>query len=217
MTSGRRPGQVAVGLVVLGLHVVGMLVWWTAGQHSMRLLDKEPTLPPISVWLPVLPKPEAMQARRLPSAQDPADPSRRRSANKSADPSHTAEAATATEPSGISMPAEPSGPAEAPVTAPPTLNLNLSRKDISSVAPRSFAEQSPFRGRLPKTVERQIANAAAETGPWTEERVDNDRIRFRRGNTCVTMQRPRAASIDPFSEAAGRIPWRSSGPQECND
>lgn len=91
------------------------------------------------------------------------------------------------------------------------------RKDISSTAPRSFAEQSPFRGRLPKTVERQIASAAAETGPWTEERLDNDRIRMRRGNTCIMVQRPRAASIDPFSEAAGRIPWRSSQPEDCTD
>ncbi len=100
---------------------------------------------------------------------------------------------------------------------PPPLNLNLSRKDINSAAPRSFAEQSPFRGRLPKTVERQIASAAAETGPWTEERLDNDRIRFRRGNTCMTAQRPRAASIDPFSESAARIPWRMSTLEECND
>jgi hypothetical protein len=108
-------------------------------------------------------------------------------------------------------------PAEALGPTAPALNLTLSRKDIQSAAPRSFAEQSPFRGRLPKTVERQIAIAAAETGPWTEERIDNDRIRFRRGNTCVMMERPRAASIDPFSDAAGRIPWRSSKPEECTD
>jgi hypothetical protein len=218
MTVRRRTSQASVGLLVLGLHLAGMLAWWTAGQHSMRMDHGEARLPSISVWLlPALAKPEAVQARRPLSAQDPAYPSRQRGANKSVETSRTTEAATAPDASGVSLPSEPSGPTEAQAPPSPALNLNLSRKDISSAAPRSFAEQSPFRGRLPKTVERQIASAAAETGPWTEERVDNDHIRFRRGNTCVMMQRPRAASIDPFSEAAGRIPWRSSKPQECND
>ena len=121
------------------------------------------------------------------------------------------------------MPAlsEPNGPPEVPsqtqtqTQTTPALNLNLSPRTITSVAPPSFAEQSPFHGRLPTTVERQIATAAAEAGPWTEERIDYDHIRFRRGNTCVTLQRPRAASIDPFSEAASRIPLRASGAEVC--
>ena len=121
------------------------------------------------------------------------------------------------------LPAVTPGSAEALTpTAPATsatsaLNLTLSRKDIASVAPRSFADLSPFHGRLPKTVERQIANAAAQSGPWVEERIDNDRIRLRRGNTCVMMERPRAASLDPMNEASGRMPWRASKAEECND
>lgn len=125
---------------------------------------------------------------------------------------HTPDRTTSIKPS-----LKQSSPAEAQTSGEPAHNLNLTRKDISSAAPRSFAEQSPFRGHLPKTVERQIASAAAETGPWTEERLYNDRIRFRRGNTCVTAQRPRAASIDPLNEASGRIPWRMSKPEECTD
>lgn len=205
-----------MGLVVLGLHVAGMLAWWTMGQHSMRLVHTDTRLPSISVWLPTLPKPDAMKEKRSARLQDPMGSTRQRDANPPASTSYTVDAA-APAAHGVSLPTETAGPAEAQGPGAPSLNLELSRKDILSTAPRSFAEQSPFRGRLPKTVERQIASAAAETGPWTEERIDNDRIRFRRGNTCVMMQRPRAASIDPFSEAAGRIPWRSSKPEECTD
>lgn len=214
-TLRRRSNQASVGLVVLSLHLAGVLVWWTVGQHSsMRMARVETQRPSISVSLPVLAKPDTEQARRPQRTQDPTNTIRQRDTSKPADPSYTAYANT---PSAISLPSEQGGPTEAQTPGPPALNLNLSRKDISSVAPRSFAEQSPFRGRLPKTVERQIASAAAETGPWTEERLDNDRIRFRRGNTCMTAQRPRAASIDPFNEASGRIPWRMSKPEECTD
>ena len=218
LTVRRRTRQASVGLVVLGLHLAGVLVWWTAGQHSsMRMARVETRLPSISVSLPVLGKPDSEQVRRPQRLQDPTATTRPRDTTKPADPRFTADVATAPTASGTSIPLEPSSPAEAQTPGAPALNLNLSRKDISSTAPRSFAEQSPFRGSLPKTVERQIASAAAETGPWTEERIDNDRIRMRRGNTCVMVERPRAASIDPFSEAAGRIPWRSSKPQECTD
>ena len=218
LTVRRRTSQASVGLVVLGLHLAGVLVWWTAGQHSsMRMARVETRLPSISVSLPVLAKPDTEQARRPQRMQDPIAKTRQRDTTKPADPSYTADIATAPTTGAISLPSEPSASTEAQTPGAPALNLTLSRKDISSATPRSFAEQSPFRGSLPKTVERQIASAAAESGPWTEERIDNARIRFRRGNTCVTMQRPRAASIDPFSEAAGRIPWRSSKPQECTD
>ena len=218
LTVRHRSSQASVGLFVLGLHLAGMLAWWTAAQHSsMRMVPVETRLPSISVSLPALAKPETEQVRRPQRTQDPTASTRQRDTKKPADPSYTADVATAPTASAISLPSEPSGPTEPQAPSAPALNLNLSRKDIMSAAPRGFAEQSPFRGRLPKTVERQIASAAAETGPWTEERLDNDRIRFRRGNTCVMMQRPRAATIDPFSEAAARIPWQMSKPEECND
>ena len=218
LTVRRLSSQASVGLVVLGLHLAGMLVWWSAGQHSsMRMVPVETRLASISVSLLALTKPETEQDRRPQRTQDPTAFTHQRDTTKPADPSYTADVANAPTASAISLPSEPSGPTKAQTPSAPALNLNLSRKDILSAAPRSFAEQSPFRGSLPKTVERQITSAVAETGPWTEERIDNDHIRMRRGNTCVMVQRPRVASIDPFNEAAGRIPWRSSKPQECND
>jgi len=213
----RRLSQASVGLVVLGLHLAGMLVWWTAERYNMRMVLVDARRQTISIWLPSLPVSESEQVREPKRAQDPAATVSKSDTKVPAEPSYTADTTTAPTASGMSPRSGEISPNEAETPGVPALNLNLSRRDISSVAPRSFAEQSPFRGRLPKTVERQVASAAAETGPWTEERIDNDRIRFRRGNTCVMVQRPRAAIIDPLSEAAASIPWRGSKPEVCND
>lgn len=208
-----------MGLVVVGLHLAGVLLWWTT-ERGMQWVRSEPRLGAIAVWLPVLAQRDtkkAESANQPPSAQAPGKPGGR-GRSSPADPNHTADlASTPTTGSSITVPSETPGSVEVQTQTrtAPALNLNLSRKAITSVAPPSFAEQSPFHGRLPATVERQIASAAAETGPWTEERIDIDHIRFRRGNTCVMMERPRAAAIDPFSEAMARIPWRAGRPEDC--
>jgi hypothetical protein len=95
------------------------------------------------------------------------------------------------------------------------LNLTLSREALKSVAP-GLAARSPFQGRLPATMESKIAEAAAETGPWTEERLDNDHVRFRRGTTCVTFSRPEIAKIDAISDWVRNIPWAADRPSECH-
>jgi hypothetical protein len=104
--------------------------------------------------------------------------------------------------------------AEVPKQAGSGLNLTLSREALKSLTP-GLAASSPFQGRLPVTIEGKIAEAAATTGPWTEERLDNDRIRFRRGTTCVTFSRPEITKIDPFSESISRQPWNAAHPSEC--
>lgn len=225
MSARRRTSRASIGLLVVGLHVAGVVAWWTAERGMQWVRNNEARLPSIAVWLPALPEPD--NAKHLQAAtpqqrpQDPSGPLRPHNDNSSSpvEPSRTVDATTAPAAgNGVYVPMESGGPVDAPSPNPtgPALNLNLSRKAITSVAPPSFAEQSPFRGRLPATVERQIATAAAETGPWTEERIDNDHIRFRRGNTCVMMQRPRIATLDPFNEAMARVPWRSSAPEECH-
>lgn len=217
MSIQRRCSQASAGLVVVGLHLAGMLVWWTAG-HDMQLPPPVARLPTVSVALLAPAKPDVPAVRQNPTPQDPTRPTRPRDDDRkptAAGPTAGTDPAPAA--AALYLPPDGAAGQEAQAPVAPALNLHLSRKDITSAAPRSFAEQSPFRGRLPQTVERQIASAAAETGPWTEERIDNDRIRFRRGNTCMTAQRPRAASIDPFSESAARIPWQMSKPGECTD
>jgi hypothetical protein len=104
--------------------------------------------------------------------------------------------------------------AEVPKQLGSALNLSLSRETLKTLVP-GLAARSPFQGRLPVTVERKIAEAAAETGPWTEERIDADHILLRRGTTCVMVSRPQIAKIDPFSDSIGRLPWGVSQPSEC--
>ena len=103
--------------------------------------------------------------------------------------------------------------AEAPAPAGTTLNLTLSRDSLKALEP-IWKAKSPFQGSQALTVERRIAEATGETGAWTEERIDADHIRLRRGNTCLIATRPQAAKIDPLSESSSRIPW-GVVPSEC--
>jgi hypothetical protein len=210
-----RANQVIVGFAVMGLHLVGALLWWTA-DRTMQWVNSSKRPASVTVWLPTpsTPPADTTHVRRQAVQGTPGLP--RQSDGARLAPGVVAQVKPAPGTDDIPLPAPLLIPSDTPHPSTPTLNLSLPSKAIASIAPPSFAEQSPFRGRLPATVERQIASAAAESGPWTEERIDNDHIRFRRGNTCVTMERPRAAAIDPFSEAMARIPWRASPPGECH-
>ena len=202
-----RARQAGVGLVVVGLHLMGLLAWWTM-DSAMHAYPSAVVAPSIAVWLPALPTLTTEYAKRLrPESAPPPDPLRR---GGTTERSRTAMLALPAVDGAAVAPSTGSASTEAPTAPAPALNLTLSRQALSTLAAPSFADRSPFHGRLPMTVERQIAAAAAETGPWTEERIDNDRFRLRRGTTCITMERPRAAIIDPFNEAAQRMPWNAS-------
>ena len=204
----RRGRQAGVGLVVVGLHLLGLLAWWTMGS-AMRAYPSPVLAPSVAVWLPALPALSTEYAKRLrPESAPPPDPQRR---GDTTEHSRAAVLALPAADSAVAAPSAESASTEAPTAPAPALNLTLSRQAQASLAAPSFVDRSPFHGRLPMTVERQIAAAAAETGPWAEERIDNDHFRLRRGTTCVMMERPRAAILDPFNEAAQRLPWRASG------
>ncbi len=208
LKAGVRERQVAVGLLVLGLHLLAIMAWWST-QYHLPALPISASASPISVWLEDLPR-MLVLPNKPPQAHTPAAP---HSVSPNLDPSNQATGAT-TSPSqdgaaSLSQPADPAG-VPTPLTPGSALNLNLSQKDAALLATPGFAAQSPFHGRMPATVERAIANAAAQSGPWTEERVDYDHIRFRCGNTCIMMERPRVAALDPFSDASARTPWKAS-------
>jgi len=122
--------------------------------------------------------------------------------------------ATATATAVQVLPPSVAASEETPKPTVPSLNLTLSRESLKSLVP-SAAATSPFQGKVPISAERRIADAAAETGPWTEERIDMDHVRLRRGTTCVILSRPQVAKIDPFSDASKRVPWGASQPSEC--
>lgn len=113
------------------------------------------------------------------------------------------------------MPSATAASVEVPKQLGSTLNLTLSPEALKSLSTLGLVARTPFQARLPVTVERKIAEAAAETGPWTEERIDPDHIRLRRGTTCVMLSRPQIANIDPFSDSISRLPWGASQPSEC--
>lgn len=207
MSLAYRERQASVGLIVVGLHLMGLLAWWTTGS-AMRAYPSPVAAPSIAVWLPALPTLSTEYAKRLkPESAPPPDPQRR---GDTTEHSRAAVLALPAADSAVAAPSTESASTEAPTAPAPALNLTLSSQALANLAAPSFADRSPFHGRLPMTVERQIAAAAAETGPWTEERIDNDHVRLRRGTTCVMMERPRAAIIDPFNEAAQRMPWKAS-------
>lgn len=207
MSLAYRERQASVGLIVVGLHLMGLLAWWTTGS-AMRAYPSPVAAPSIAVWLPALPTLSTEYAKRLkPESAPPPDPLRH---GDTTEHSRAAVQALPAADSAVAAPSADSALIETPTAPAPALNLTLSRPALASLAAPSFVDRSPFHGRLPMTVERQIAAAAAETGPWTEERIDNDHVRLRRGTTCVMMERPRAAIIDPFNEAAQRMPWKAS-------
>jgi hypothetical protein len=70
----------------------------------------------------------------------------------------------------------------------------------SSAAARNPALSDPRSNSVKPTFESHIANAAAVTGEWVDERTSDGRTRRRRGNTCVETQESRIASIDRFNQ-----------------
>lgn len=214
-------------LIVVGVVAGHMLLlsWlWTVVHQSLpnRLnrsndLVARPNHAPTIVFLLTPPAPAATKLRRDQTRED-AHPTR-------AEPKHDSAVQVSVQGDELSNAAALSNAAllpsstgdnvaEIPKQAGSSLNLTLSREALKSLPP-SLTASSPLQGRLPVTMERKIAEAAAATGPWTEERLDNDHIRFRRGTTCVTYSRPEIAKIDPFSDSISRQPWSASLPSEC--
>jgi hypothetical protein len=109
-------------------------------------------------------------------------------------------------------PADAAMPGSVQSNSDVVLELRISLQLLNSPSSQSAADRSAFHARKSVTVETQISDVFAESGPWQEERIDVDHIRIRRGSTCVVLERPMASIIDPFSEAAKRIPW-GAGPQ----
>lgn len=201
-----RGRQLSVGLLVVGLHLVAVLAWWTLGrdQQSTR---KSGELARITIWLPRPPELSTEQAKLVNRQQVPSSELLRRRDRDNTE--HLSGAALTTAPTfdAALMPAAESAAAEVPMPPASALNLTLSRKALTSLVTPSIAAQSPFHGRLPATIERQIADAAGESGPWTDEIIDSDHVRLRRGTTCVMLERPRAVMLDPFSDASRSMPW----------
>ncbi len=204
----RRLRSVGVALLVAALHLLGLGIWLaSAGRPWASGPARSST--PIHVWLKELAASPA-EPGKLASDRAPAG----RSANRatSASPTIPSRAAADTATPALPDAAAPSSLGQdvtpaVPAPSRPSLNLTLPRAALAPLAAPSLAARTPFHGRLPATVERQLEAAAGETGPWIEERLDYDHVRYRRGSTCVNMERPAASRIDPANDALQRLPW----------
>jgi hypothetical protein len=110
-------------------------------------------------------------------------------------------------------PPETAPPAEPPRTA---LRLTLPPGHAASASVRSAALNDPRSNTRRQTFEDRIANAAAATGDWVEERAGDGRMRRRRGDTCVETEESRIAVIDRFNEnVAPRTAKMTGKPYKC--
>ncbi len=211
---GLRWNRALLVLLVVAIHALLLgLLWQALNQPLPNRPSSKVARTDRSQTIVLLLEPYVPTAIKLPrdKPQHDARPARANRTNDIAvpEPVYGSEISNA-----AAMPSAAAGSAPQPNQLGPTLNLTLSREVLKALVP-GLAARSPFQGRLPVTVERKIAEAAAETGPWTEERIDSDHFRLRRGTTCVIVSRPQIAKIDPFSDSIGRLPWGVSQPTEC--
>lgn len=105
-------------------------------------------------------------------------------------------------PTAITVPDATAASAEPPASAPTRLDLRLPRR-APGVASRNPALDDPRANTArPPTVESRIAALLGGVDGIVEERLDDGRMRFRRGNSCVVVHPNRAERIDPFNASS---------------
>jgi hypothetical protein len=220
-----RPRHIRQGaaLLVLGLHLLGIGLSLRLGAWADR--TPPPQQAPLAVHLiqlpalplPAVPEAAANKAQRRDAPRPrpllPAAPRQR--------PDDALQAITWPEvpnqPMAAAASAPEAGTPAAVATAPrPALNLALPRGASAPWrAARNPALDDP-RSNLGKlTLEQKLADAMGGDGQWVEEPIDADHRRLKRGNTCIDLQRPRAAQLDPFNPAYRALPWVAGQPRRC--
>jgi hypothetical protein len=96
--------------------------------------------------------------------------------------------------SGASQPAM--GAVAGRSVAPQPLNLQLPRGASAPWRQRNPALEDARVLAPALTLERRLAQAMGGDGQWQTERLDNDRLRLRRGAECVMVVRSRAGQLD---------------------
>jgi hypothetical protein len=166
-------------------------------------------------------KPPSAAATKLPLTlqHEPADQTRT-SAASSAAPTAKANMPAVEPTSSPDPPTLPAPAAQSEISpSPPPLNTVLPAR-TSRIASAPWAQRNPAlddpRANTPRaSFESKLRAALAGSGEWEEQRIDGDRVRFRRGNTCIDTQRSRVATLNPFNQAASPTPWLVSEPKAC--
>ena len=182
---------------MLGLHGLLLLAALQLTVWRDRV-PRQRAAPALTVGLLPLPSEAPAAARR--------SPSRDRAARAQAAPLQVRTLPTPIgEPQPITLPLmQPTQPTAPLADTPPPVALDLG-------LPRGAS--APWRARNPvldderantnpaarQTLEARIAAALGGSDQITEERLDDGRIRLRRGNQCVVAHPNRAERLDPFN------------------
>jgi len=92
------------------------------------------------------------------------------------------------------------------------LNLALPRGASAPWRGRNPALDDPRSNTPRATLETRLAEALGGTDQITEERLDDGRLRLRRGNSCVVVHPNRAERLDPWN--ASVLP-KMRGVEKC--
>lgn len=195
LLAARRPRPLVL-IAVLSLHalVLGSLLQLTAWRdRKPGALAQAPVL--VRLLRPALP-PAPAAAALAPSAEPRAPP---RVVAADAPRTPATDGPRPTLPQAISAAPAPQLPvaAAAPDAQPPrpALKLELPRSASAPWRQRNAALDDPRANTAPATVESRLAAAMGGEAGWVQERLDNDRVRWRRGSECIEMQRSRAGQL----------------------
>ncbi len=192
-------------LLVLGLHGLLLLAALQLTVWRDRV-PRQGAAPTLTVRLLPLPPAAADAARSLPSrdraarAQDAPLQVRTLPARVS-QPQPITQPITPAIAQPILQPTQPAAPlADTPPAA--ALNLHLPRGASAPWRTRNPVlddERANTNPAARQTLEARIAAALGGSDQITEERLDDGRIRLRRGNQCVVSHPNRAERLDPFN------------------
>ncbi len=194
--AARRRGGRLVALAVLALHALLLLGALRLGVWRDR---QQPRREPAPLRVTLLQLPRTAQ----PAGNAPLLPQ----------PRPARPAPRLREPQAITLPvpdvtAEPEVPAPTPAQAaasepPRALDLRLPRRIAGPAAGRNPAlDDARANSARPATVESRIASLLGGVDGIVEERLDDSRMRLRRGTGCVIVHPSRAERIDPFNSSA---------------
>lgn len=210
-------------LLVLGLHI---LLFWVARLHQgvpeARRVATAPASAPLWLrWIDERVHADAQRGEPL-----TASPSERKAPSRPPpvarrDRPDAVAPISATQPhvmpdggDAAATPTEEVSPHSGSGRAP--LNLTLPRGDGATWRRVNPALVRADLERPTRTIESFVAGAMLSGhGPWTEERVDPDTIRLRRGELCVVIKRPRIDHLDPYNASVSPKPWMVSQPTSC--
>ncbi len=210
-TEPRRllPAWLLVGL----LHVLLALLLWKQpvwADRTSPVVDRPPLV--VTLW---------QRVRETTLAPQPPTTLRRREQPSQPQPKAPEPQAitlpTASTPAPTPADAAPAGTPPADLIAPPAmqaskdpaaprLNLALPRGASAPWRQRNPALDDPRSNTAKLSMEQKLANAMGGDGTWTEERVDLDHVRYRRGDQCIIATRTRAGQLE-LANGAFRNAW----------